>query len=117
VIKWTASDQPESLGRLKRNLRQLLNKVLLEGTAIVALSELFLIDDEDKSKDSTNSSTRPDQEELIDRIHAGGAVDRDLDVVYWNEPQSLAAVLIKAVEARMMGKTLTSSRIRFGAKP
>ena len=103
VIKWTASDHPESLGRLRRNLRQLLNKVLGEGTAIVALSELFLIDDDDKTKDGINSSTRPNQEELIERIHAGGTVDRDLDVIYWNEPQTLAAILIQAVEARMTG--------------
>ena len=101
VTKWMAGEHPESLGRLKRNLRQLLNKVLDQGTAIVALSELFLIDDEDKSLDGTDSSTRPDQEELIVRIHAGGAVDRDLDVIYWNEPQRLAEILIEALEKRM----------------
>jgi hypothetical protein len=72
----------------------LLNKVLGEGTAIVALSELFLIGDDDKTKDGSDASTRPDQEKLIERIHAGGTVDRDLDVIYWNEPQSLAAILI-----------------------
>jgi exodeoxyribonuclease V alpha subunit len=110
VIKWIASDHPESLGRLKRNLRQLLNKVLGEGTAIVALSELFLIDDDDKTKDSIDLSTRPDQEKLIERIHAGGSVDRDLDVIYWNEPQSLAAILIKAVEARMTGNVVDADK-------
>jgi len=110
VIKWMASDHPDSLGRLRRNLRQLLNKVLGEGTAIVALSELFLIDDDDKTKDGIDSSTRPDQEELIERIHAGGNVDRDLDVIYWNEPQTLAAILIQAVEARMTGNAADADK-------
>ena len=95
------SRAPNSLGRLKRNLRQLLNKVQGEGTSIVALSELFIVDDEDKSDGVTDTSTRPDQEELIARIHAGGAVDRDLNVIFWDEPQKLASILIDAVEARM----------------
>lgn len=101
VIKWMATAHPANLGRLKRNLRQLLNKVRGEGTAVVALSELFIVDDEDKSGDGADSSTRPDQEALIVRIHAGGAVDRDLDVIYWDEPENLAEILISAMEARM----------------
>jgi exodeoxyribonuclease V alpha subunit len=106
VVKWLAADHTESLGRLKRNLRQLLNRVRGDGTAVVSLSELFIVDDEDKSKDSSDAATRPDQEDLVSRIHAGGTVDRDLDVIYWNEPGQLANVLIEAVEARMReGKT------------
>ena len=87
VIRWMSTAHPANLGRLGRNLRQLLNKVRGEGTAIVALSELFIVDDEDKSVDGADSATRPDQEALIARIHAGGAVDRDLDVIYWDEPE------------------------------
>jgi exodeoxyribonuclease V alpha subunit len=101
LIKWVSAENAENLGCLKRNLRQLLNKVQNQGTTIVALSELFIIDDEDKSATGTHASTRPDQEELIERIHSGGAVDRDLDVIYWSEPESLAEILIRAVESRM----------------
>ena len=101
VIKWMSAAHPANLGRLKRNLRQLLNQVRGEGAAIVALSELFIVDDMDKTTDSTDSSTRPDQEALIERIHAGGAVDRDLDVIYWDKPENLAEIMISAIEARM----------------
>ena len=101
VIKWMSSAHPANLGRLERNLRQLLNKVHGEGTAIVALSELFIVDDHDKSVHDTDRSTRPDQEELIERIHAGGLVDRDLEVIYWDDPERLAEILISAIEARM----------------
>jgi exodeoxyribonuclease V alpha subunit len=103
VIKWMSAVHPAHLGRLKRNLGQLLNKVHGEGTAIVAMSELFIIDDEDKSADGADTPTRPDQEALIERIHAGGAVDRDLDVIFWDEPENLADVLIAAMESRMTG--------------
>nr|WP_256731022.1 AAA family ATPase [Ralstonia pickettii] len=105
VIKWMSAEHPANLGRLKRNLRQLLNKVHGEGTAIVGLSELFIVDDEEKSTDGADSSTRPDQESLIERIHSGGAVDRDLDVIYWDEPENLAEILISAMEARMTNGT------------
>ena len=101
LIKWMSTTHPTNIGRLERNLRQLLNKVYGEGTAIVALSELFIVDDEDKSADGTDNSTRPDQEELIERIHAGGPVDHDLEVIYWDEPEHLAEILISAIEARM----------------
>ena len=50
VIRWMSAAHPANLGRLSRNLRQLLNKVRSEGTAIVALSGLFIVDDEDKKR-------------------------------------------------------------------
>lgn len=103
VIRWLAKDRPDHLGRLQRNLRQCLNEVRGEGTAIVALSELFVVDDEDKNFDGRDASTTPAQEDLIARIHAGGKVDNDLDVIYWNEPERFAETLIEAVEARMNG--------------
>ncbi len=101
IIKWMKREHPECLGSLKRNLRQLLNKVRGEGTAIVALSELFLLDDEDKSSSQVDSSTRPDQEDLISRVHAGGKVDKDVNVIFWDRPENLAEILIRAVEERM----------------
>lgn len=103
VIGWLERSRSESLGRLKLNLRQLLNKLQGQGSSIVELSQLFILDDSDKSEDSRDASTTVEQEELIQRIHAGGAVDRDLDVVYWNEPEELATALIAAVEAKMSG--------------
>ena len=105
MIKWLSSSYPTNLGGLRRNLRQLLNKVRSEGTAIVELSELFIVDDEDKCADRVDSSTRPDQEALIERIHAGGTVDHDLEVIYWHEPEDLADTLIAAMERRMTNGT------------
>lgn len=101
AIKWMSSGHPDNLGRLQKNLRQVLNKVHGDGTSILALSELFIVDDQDKGAEGTDTSTRLDQEALIARIHAGGAVDRDLDVIYWDEPETLADILIAAMESRM----------------
>ena len=40
---------------------------------------------------------------MIEQLHAGGTIDQDLEVIYWNEPTDLAGTLIAAVEARMNG--------------
>jgi len=101
ILSWLRAEQPQSAGCLKRNLRQLLNEVQGKGRAIVALSQLFLIDEEDKSEGGTDISTSADQEQLIQKLHEGGAVDQDLDVIYWNDPTELARILIGAVEQRM----------------
>lgn len=107
ILRWLQKDQPDSAGRLQRNLRQLLNEVQGKGCAIVALSQLFLVDEEDVSKDGHDIRTRPDQELLIQKLHAGGAVDQDLDVIYWNDPTELASILIGAIERRMKGTAPT----------
>jgi exodeoxyribonuclease V alpha subunit len=110
LIAWLETEQKESLGRLQRNLRQLLNKVEGKGCGIVGLSELFVVDPYDKAPDDTHDSpTRLDQEELIERLHAGGAVDLDLEVIYWTEPTELASILINAVESQMNGGPVTPS--------
>ena len=108
ILRWLQEEQPESAGRLQRNLRQLLNEVQGKGRAIVALSQLFLVEDEDMSKDGRDISTRPDQELLIQKLHAGGAVDQDLDVIYWSDPTELASILIGAIEQRMKGAPLAA---------
>lgn len=103
IIKWLASEYPDNLGRLESNLRLLLNRVEGGGEAIMRLSELFIVDDEDKSVGGTDAATSADQEQLIEKIHAGGKVDRDLDVILWQKPEDLAKTLIEAVEAGMNG--------------
>ena len=104
VIKWLASEYPANLGRLQSNLRLLLNRIEGGGSAIMTLAELFVVDDEDKSAGGTDAATSADQEQLIEKIHAGGPVDVDLDVIFWQEPEHLATTLIEAVEARMNGE-------------
>jgi hypothetical protein len=110
IIKWLGKKRPEHLGRLRRNLRQCLNEVHGEGTAIVALSELFLVDDEDKTVDGQNAATTGEQEDFIARLHIGGAVDRDLDVIYWDDPAKLTDTLIASVEARMRRQAPTDEK-------
>ena len=49
MIKWLASKYPSTLGRLQKNLSLLTNKIEAHGRAIMTLSELFVVDDEEQS--------------------------------------------------------------------
>lgn len=102
IIAWLDKEAPSALGRLSRNLRQLRNEASGTGTAIVRLAELFIVDDEDKlSERAHERPTRPDQEALIGRLHAGGKIDEDLDVIFWDKPAELPSLLIRTIEGRM----------------
>ncbi|MBX9930137.1 MAG: AAA family ATPase [Methylobacterium sp.] len=104
IIAWLNKEAPAALGRLSRNLRQLRNEASSAGTAIVRLAELFVVDNEDKlSEHATERPTRPDQEALIERLHGGGKIDADLDVIFWDEESELPSILIETVERRMRG--------------
>ena len=101
VIQWVSAEYPSILGRLQSSLRLLLNSIHGKGSAIMKLSQLFFVDDEDKSVSETDTSTPMDQEQLIEKIHAGGMVDLDLNVIYWHDPEHLATMLIETVEEKM----------------
>lgn len=101
LLRWVGPNH-EGLGRLTTNLRQMLNRVKGDGTAIVRTAELFIVQDGDAGDGAQDAPTRPDQEELVEQLHAGGPVDKDLSVVFWDDPTQLAELLIDTVERRMV---------------
>ena len=105
VIVWLRKTGDDSLACLITNLRQMLNRVEGKGEAIVALAELFIVDEGDKALGHDDRPTRPDQEALIEKLHVGGAVDRDLEVIFYRDPTELADTLISAVTQRMRAQS------------
>ena len=107
VLDWLATERTEGLGRLQINLRQMLTRVEGHGEAIVSLSKLFAREHLQTvapplgGDASSEGATTLDQEALIEKLHAGGQIDKDVDLIYWNEPNQLADILIGAIEAKM----------------
>ncbi|HEY0029028.1 MAG TPA: AAA family ATPase [Allosphingosinicella sp.] len=107
LLDWLATEQTEGLGRLKINLRQMLTRVEGRGEAIMGLSQLFArghfetLAAETEADASHEGATSLAQEELIEKLHAGGRIDQDVDLIYWNEPADLAGILIEAIETKM----------------
>ncbi|WP_375210987.1 ATP-dependent DNA helicase [Hyphococcus sp.] len=114
ILEWL-DERQEGIGRLRTNLRQLLTRAQGRGEGIVGLSTLFvrcgtgrieLVDENDASSDG---ATTLEQESLIEKLHVGGEIDKDLDVIYWDDPTQLSSILISAVESKM-GRAVDDER-------
>ena len=101
TIEWLSNKPFPCVAKLEHNLRQLENEVAGNGTAILRLANLFITE----NADGNGKATAPDAEELLTRVHRGGKVDTDLQVVYWNDAQRLAAQLLETVESEMVSHT------------
>jgi len=98
VVGYCREKAPQALAELNANLRQLESKASGKGTGIIRLAGLYrtttLADEKDEAIEF-------DAEELLQHIQAGGEVDQDLRVVYWNEPEDLAPLLLERLAEDM----------------
>jgi hypothetical protein len=110
IINYLKQHQPESYAELKINIRQMENRVFGRGEAILELASVYqragLEDDDDEEAKAA-------AEELLKRVQDGGEVDKDLRVVYWNDPETLSEVLIQEMVRDMekdSGESLNPDR-------
>ncbi|MCA9030242.1 MAG: ATP-dependent RecD-like DNA helicase, partial [Planctomycetaceae bacterium] len=110
IINYLKQHQPESYAELKINIRQMENRVFDRGAAILELASVYQrasVEEED------DEETKAAAEELLKRVQDGGDVDKDLRVVYWNDPETLSDVLIKEMVRDMerdSGESLNPDR-------
>ncbi|HEX8165476.1 MAG TPA: AAA family ATPase [Beijerinckiaceae bacterium] len=108
IIDWLETEQAEGMGRLRTNIRQMLTRVEGRGEGVVELSKLFIqerartIMPTSSADASSEGATSPADEALIEKLHAGGRIDEDLELIYWNDPAELASILIQSAEAKMI---------------
>lgn len=107
VIRWLEGERPEAIGRLHQNLRQLLNQIEGHGTAVLEVAAMFRANpawnkmSSGQSRSDDTGATTLAQKDMIERLHAGGDVDKDLAVEFWSDPEDLPALLIDRLEKRM----------------
>lgn len=101
VIDWLSADQPESLGMLEINMRQMENALRNRGTGILDLAALYV------RTQQMGAEGQADAEEMLRRVQEGGEVDNDLRVLYWRDPDELAAQLVDTIIADMEADTGT----------
>ncbi len=98
IVSYCRKSAPESISELTVNLRQLESRVEGKGTGIIDLASLYrqaeFADDKDEDKEAA-------AEELLRRAQASGDVDKDLRVLYWQEPEDLADLLIERLTVDM----------------
>lgn len=98
IIDWLEKEHPESIGILSINLRQMENRVSNKGSGILDLASLYIRTGQEPIKDEHASAFA---EQLLTRLQEGGDVDRDLRIIYWQNPSDLADKLVKTIISDM----------------
>lgn len=97
IIKWLSEKQPDAIAHLEKNLRLMENMSEDKGTSILKLANLFIT----SNAEDNNRATSSEAEELLMLVHKGDDVDKDLRIVYWDDPQNLCDLLIDTIEREM----------------
>lgn len=94
VVVFVGETYPEHLAELKDNLRQMLNRVHGKGNGILELANCFI---NSTVKVEESPEEKAEREGLIQRLHEGGKIDKDLCVEYWDDAESVAPQIIKKI--------------------
>lgn len=98
IIDWFVQDQPESIGVLENNIRQMENRLTDKGTGILDLASLYV---RPTQTTTANESFKLQAELMLKKVQEGGEIDKDLRVLYWKDADDLAEQLTSAMVADM----------------
>lgn len=96
IVSHLRAHYPDQLVELTANLRQLENRVQGKGNGILSLANLF-INSAVRGETEEDEAAASEREQMVMKLHEGGEVDQDLDVIYWSDPENLQEDLIKRV--------------------
>ncbi|TDT44567.1 ATP-dependent exoDNAse (exonuclease V) alpha subunit [Halospina denitrificans] len=96
IVSHLRAHYPDHLVELTSNLRQLESRVSGKGHGILSLANLF-INDAVRGDREENEAASVEREQMIMKLHEGGEIDEDLDVVYWSDAEALQETLINRV--------------------
>lgn len=92
VIDWL---RPEgAVGELRVNVRQMENRALDRGTAILELADAYRRRAPAATEDEADAGAA---EDILARVQEGGEVDKDLRVLFWQGHEDLTAKLVQQI--------------------
>ena len=96
IIDYIQEQAPESIATLEDNLRQLKGRLAGNATGIIDLAKCYLHvrHDDKKNEDATTAA-----EQMLQRVQVGGDVAPDLRVLYWQDQEDLARMLLEQMAA------------------
>jgi hypothetical protein len=103
-IDWLQDANPESVGALQTNIRQMESRLAGLGTGILDLASLYVRETARLGDGGTDAGQA---EEMLRRVQEGGDIDRDLRIVYWNGPDDLARLLTETLVGDIVADTGT----------
>ncbi len=101
IIDWLREGQPECVGRLDVNLRQMENRVTGQGTGILDLASIYVRTDEDPEAEEERALDAEVMFKKLQDLPEDGKVDNDLRAVYWDDADDLMEKLLNRIIADM----------------
>jgi ATP-dependent exoDNAse (exonuclease V) alpha subunit len=105
LVDWILEANPDSLGMLQINLRQMKNHITGQGTAITELAGLYVRSKQPEIQKDGEAEARV--ENMLQRIQEGGDIDKDLRVLYWRDTDELERKLVETIVVDMEKDTNT----------
>lgn len=102
IIDYLEKSEPQSIATLQDNLRLLENVTENKGTGILRLASGYVRQSMAEVKDEAGHLAF---EETLQQVQAGGDVDQDLRILYWNNAEELPSLLIEQMTADMEEST------------
>jgi len=102
IIDYCRTQASQAIGELTANLRQLVGRVEGKGTGIIDLASLYRQSIFQEEKDEARDAA---EEDMLKRVQASGDVDKDLRVLFWQEPEDLAQLLLERLTVDMAEET------------
>lgn len=94
LMDWLHTEQPDAIGELKINMRQIINRLAGKGTGIIDLASIFMRNDPLIGKSEEDEII---EDEMLSKVVEGGDVSGDLRILYWNTPDDLEKVLLDTI--------------------
>ena len=94
LMDWLKVEQPDAIGELKINMRQIINRLTGKGTGIIDLASIFMRNDTQTGIDEENEIIEDD---MFSKVIEGGDVSGDLRILYWNTPDELEEILLDTI--------------------
>jgi len=98
VMDWLEGQSTAGVAVLKTNFRQMSNRLGGKGEGILKLASLYERTSQAAVKDEGAEAR---VEDMLRRIQAGGDVDKDLRICFWNGADDLGNQLIRQIVADM----------------
>ncbi|MBI9050769.1 MAG: AAA family ATPase [Anaerolineaceae bacterium] len=94
LMDWLLADQPEAIGELTTNMRQIINQLTNQGTGIIDLARLFIRDDPSNPRKEDDEINK---DRMLAKAAEGGDIDKDLRVLFWNTTEELESMLLATI--------------------
>lgn len=102
LIEWLNKHNPDAIGKLHINIRQMENRLTERGTGILDLASLYIRENYQSDDQSKHKS---DAEKILKKVQEGGDLDKDLRVIYWANYGELEKVLINTIISDLQDDT------------